>query len=116
MSSINNNKKRLTRAVFERVRRSLLVVRASHVAIRFVCGVPAGFSVVVPKTVSKRAVDRNTLRRQVFEFLRRSDPPLKAIVYIQSALPRKTLYGSLQKILTVASGRCGVQKLKESES
>lgn len=100
--------RRITRRTFDSVRLSPLTAKNHALSLRFVCaGAKGHFSVVVSKTVSPRAVERNLLRRRVYALLEKKDLEVNGIVYIRSKITSfNELSQSLEKLLTAASLVC----------
>lgn len=93
--------------------KSPTVLRTPTLSLRFVCRKTqdkSGFSVVVSKSTLKHAVDRNRLRRRLYEILRIYIPTLtvglKGIVYVRAAKPFTSLRADLLTLLHGAEKRC----------
>jgi ribonuclease P protein component len=105
--------RRLSRADFDIVRKSALVVSNLIASLRFsgYSGALSGrFSVVVPKTVDARAVVRNTWRRRVYSIIEHASDTkgFDGIFYIRKTtkeISYQNLTRDIQDLLSQAAKR-----------
>ncbi len=84
-----SNKKRVRKELFQDILKIGRTIPSPLFVFRYIPQKPPQYAFVVPKTVAKRAVDRNKLRRQGYNILRLTTLPSVVGVFFYKK-PAKT--------------------------
>jgi ribonuclease P protein component len=98
--------RRLDRRAFDAVRLSKLVSGDSRLSLRFRDAPPPGrFSMVIPKSVCAQAVERNRVRRALYDVVSTGSWPFNGILYVRRVAPLTTITSTFHTLLVKTATR-----------